>query len=622
MIYVSHDYGGSWTPTSAPSAPWVSVASSADGTRLVAVVGGDIPSIAAGDRSIYVSADSGATWNRCAVPPNDWGGVASSADGITLIAVAGGYGNILWGGYASPGPIYLSHDSGATWQQTSAPSNYWGAVACSANAMTIVVGGVVAPTFLSMDRGATWAPVGLGFEGNGLACSAESSAIVAGTFISMNSGSSWDYIGGDNGYGVGPMCISSDGAKVFEPAYGTWPYTGPWRLSSAPSGHWLSIAASADGVTLAAADGYAAAIYLSTNSGVSWLQTSAPSNDWSVVALSGDGKRLIAAPGSYDGGNGPIFTSVDSGSSWARTSSPSNYWGAVAASTDGAVLIAAATGYDGKSHPLFVSQNSGAAWQTTGRSNLWSSVACSADGTKLVACATLNSSYGADGLIYTSSDSGTHWIPTSAPASDWWCVASSADGVRLVAAMGDDPNSNGGPGFIYVSPDSGTTWIHTSAPSNYWASVASSGDGSRLIAVGGIGGFTQVYFSTDFGTSWTILDTPTSFGQTICCSSNASVSAALISDSHASWIVTLRFPPPQLPLPVRLPQLVMTRSVDRAVVSWLVPSSSFALQESADLFSPSWTDVPMPPTLNFTNLHYELNISPSPGSHFYRLKQH
>src|SRR5258707_1199112 len=76
-----------WTRTSATGNRWTSVASSADGTKLVAAADGDanykpIP--------IYTSTDSGVTWVTTA-PAQFWTSVASSTDGIKLVAVA--YGN-------------------------------------------------------------------------------------------------------------------------------------------------------------------------------------------------------------------------------------------------------------------------------------------------------------------------------------------------------------------------------------------------------------------------------------------------------------------------------------------------------------------------------------------------
>jgi photosystem II stability/assembly factor-like uncharacterized protein len=66
------------------------VASSADGTKLVAAVIGGY---------IYTSWDSGATWTQRG-SSQDWQSVASSADGTKLVAVSW-YGGI----YTSSGPV-------------------------------------------------------------------------------------------------------------------------------------------------------------------------------------------------------------------------------------------------------------------------------------------------------------------------------------------------------------------------------------------------------------------------------------------------------------------------------------------------------------------------------------
>ena len=85
-------------------------------------------------------------------------------------------------------------------------------------------------------------------------------------------------------------------------------------------------------------------------------------------------------------------------------------------------------------------------------------------------------------------------------------------------------------------------------------------------------------------------------------------------------IYTLQFPiPPPPPRPS--PQLSISRSGVSLAVSWLLPSTSFVLEQNFDLGSTTWTDVPTPPTLNFTNLHYQVAVSPSLGRRFYRLKR-
>jgi hypothetical protein len=54
-------------------------------------------------------------------------------------------------------------------------------------------------------------------------------------------------------------------------------------------------------------------------------------------------------------------------------------------------------------------------------------------------------------------------------------------------------------------------------------------------------------------------------------------------------------------------------------LSWLVPSTSFVLQQNPDLSTTNWTDVTAKPSLNYTNLNYELTLPAGPGAMFYRL---
>ncbi len=81
--------------------------SSADGTKPVAVAHG----------YIHTSADSGAIWTETGTP-QWWMSVASSADGTKLVAAA------------HDGYLYESADSGATWAQTGT-SQSWMSVASS-----------------------------------------------------------------------------------------------------------------------------------------------------------------------------------------------------------------------------------------------------------------------------------------------------------------------------------------------------------------------------------------------------------------------------------------------------------------------------------------------------------
>ena len=76
-IYTSTDSGITWTSRE-EEREWSSVASSADGTKLVATVY---------HGHIYTSIDSGVTWSQQPGEERNWSSVASSADGTKLVAV-------------------------------------------------------------------------------------------------------------------------------------------------------------------------------------------------------------------------------------------------------------------------------------------------------------------------------------------------------------------------------------------------------------------------------------------------------------------------------------------------------------------------------------------------------
>jgi VCBS repeat-containing protein len=263
---------------------WFAIASSADGTKLAAVVDGG---------QIYTSTDSGATWtaresNRV------WRSIASSADGTKLAAVV------------NAGQIYTSTDSGVTW--TARESNrVWRSIASSADGTKLAAGvGNGGLIYTSTDSGVTWTPRG--------------------------SSRGW--------YGI---ASSEDGTKLAAAAYGSQIYTSTdsgvtWteRLSDA-NRSWYGIASSADGTKLAAvvANGQ---IYTSADSGLNW--TARESNRfWFSIASSSDGSKLAAVVL-----NGQIYTSIDSGATWLAAASGTRNWVSVGSSADGTKLAAVPNG--------------------------------------------------------------------------------------------------------------------------------------------------------------------------------------------------------------------------------------------------------------------------------------
>jgi hypothetical protein len=66
-------------------------------------------------------------WTQTSAANASWGAVASSADGGRLVATVGG-------GAGEIGPVAISTNSGATWSATNDLSTrYWSSVACSAD---------------------------------------------------------------------------------------------------------------------------------------------------------------------------------------------------------------------------------------------------------------------------------------------------------------------------------------------------------------------------------------------------------------------------------------------------------------------------------------------------------
>ena len=104
-IYVSTNSGGAWVQTGSPSADWAAIASSADGNRLIA---------AASLGNVYTSTNGGVSWRSNSLPSAEWGSVSSSADGNALLAATDG------------GMLYASTNSGTVWLSTNSPYPYFG----------------------------------------------------------------------------------------------------------------------------------------------------------------------------------------------------------------------------------------------------------------------------------------------------------------------------------------------------------------------------------------------------------------------------------------------------------------------------------------------------------------
>ncbi len=166
--------------------------------------------------------------------------------------------------------------------------------------------------------------------------------------------------------------------------------------------------------------------------------------------------------------------------------------GIAASSADGGRFIIAGAGF-------YASTNLGTTWMLLNSLVVHPScLASSADGSKLVVGGHVPDT------VYTSTNSGITWdqhnnSPHYGPFTQLRAMASSSDGSKLVAVLyGTCPT--------FTSVDSGVTWITNSTPVEYWTSVASSADGSKLA----VAGYYNVYTSTNSGVTWVSNNVPVS----------------------------------------------------------------------------------------------------------------
>ena len=274
---------------------WRSVASSADGTKLVAVDG---------DSYIYTSTNSGVTWtghNVSGANGFSWKSVASSADGSKLVAIDPGYYGFFSGTYYS-GPVCTSADSGATWQ-TRSYFNHLNAITTSADGNILLAATYGGRLFTSYDAGATWT----GRENSRF----------------------WASVA----YG-GTMVAADNGGQI----YTSYDYGQSWTARDS-NRNWNAVAASSDGSKLVASVS-SGQIYTSTDYGQHWTaRPAAGSRNWYSVASSADGGKLVGVVYS-----GQIYTSADSGTNWTVQAGAGNrYWYSVASSADGNKLVAVET---------------------------------------------------------------------------------------------------------------------------------------------------------------------------------------------------------------------------------------------------------------------------------------
>ena len=238
QICTSSDSGMTWISNKVPiGLTWSCVASSSDGKgywrrrRLLM------------DRFLPRQ-DSGTTWAQSGAPTNGWSAIATSADGTKLVAAAEDV--------RGDGLVYTSIDSGATWTTNNVPNQNWLSVVSSADGTKLAASDGVR-TCVSADSGATWAEI-TACGGRSLACSADGNVLVAAQdfgslYVSTNGGGTWiannvpmDPDGGEEYF----ITLSADGTKltaavVYTAIYSSTNLGATWTMDLSTAGCWLDL---------------------------------------------------------------------------------------------------------------------------------------------------------------------------------------------------------------------------------------------------------------------------------------------------------------------------------------------------------------------------------------------
>lgn len=213
-------------------------------------------------------------------------------------------------------------------------------------------------------------------------------------------------------------------------------------------------------------------VHVSTDTGQTWQPCARGWADyagdggvrrWHALACSANGQFVVAAAWS----NGGCVTAED-----GRTLQPHavvdwtpRFWIGAACSSDGKrqVLLH----HTGR---IYTSSDAGQNWTARDTDRDWRSVASSNDGMRLVAST-------GDG-IFTSTDAGTSWVQREHRGANY--VACNSTGEVILAAIDRAP--------LLLSLDGGLTWTEQPVPAQSWSGVTVSGNGRRFAAAGQSGG--------------------------------------------------------------------------------------------------------------------------------------
>lgn len=292
---------------------------SADGNSLITAVfdGGEDMGEGQDYSPLYVSHDYGVSWTDVASAADEnvrnwWTGVDVSNDGQTMVAVSDE--SRVFGESWAPGKVVLSQDGGTSWDDiTPIGGEYWQQVALSGDGSTIAFANGYNDNISTYDvDGLSWDTHEVDTEEHlydigSLSISDNGEKLLVGA---GGSGSEWDVFMSQNG-GV------------------DWENISP--VAGEDGGKFAATAMSADGSKIAAAtfyqdEGDEDAVFISNNNGDTWTDVTPEHDDWNPwlsVAMSDDGESLAVLGLNYGGEDYDTYVSNDAGASW-NEEDPSN----------------------------------------------------------------------------------------------------------------------------------------------------------------------------------------------------------------------------------------------------------------------------------------------------------
>lgn len=544
-VYLSTNYGATFSQTSCPAYNWQSAAISANGKYMYVGAWGGV--------SAYYSTDYGSTWAQSTVTGGVYvNSISISADGKYVLfapytgntlqlstnygasfSTVGSVGNTVGCAMSSNGQymfvteqsttLNYSTNYGASFSTRTLPITTDG-IDCDSSGRIVVIGNTSQGNmYVSTDYGVTWTAKGAMTGAKRISMSSNAKYILITTqtgvlvhtisnpIIADNCKLTNSIM--DNNISINKTTIGQEESEPFiekelvstslintlDADYGlNWVST---NISS--NNRAIAVSSSGQYQTVAITSGY---LYRSKDYGVTWAQVGSSLN-WYAVSMSATGKYQTAvASGST------IWVSTDYGATWNAKDASQSWWSVSVSSTGKYQIASVNGGY------YYLSNDYGNTWsQKTSTFDSWRGTSISADGKYIFV--------GRNGQHVISTDYGNTWSNAGTSTNNL-TAAMSADGKYII--YGSNANS------VYLSSNYGTSFSTTSLTSGSYYGLAISANG-KYMAVGVNGGY--IFVSKDYGSTWSQVGSSLNW-QSIGISSNGKFIAATANGSY-TYISTM-----------------------------------------------------------------------------------